>query len=87
MSQEPTEQVLPEQESEIRTTQNQDEEGGFKGFKPNVFDGDRKKSNTFITDLEIYFRINRNKKDVKNFYSQTLIALSYIKGPNVVNWT
>ena len=87
MSQEPTTQALQKQEPTTKNPKNQDEEGGFKGSKPDVFDGDRKKSSAFITDLEIYFRINRNKKDVRNFYSRTLIALSYIKGPKVVNWT
>ena len=87
MSQEPVTQALQEQELEIKNPKDQDEEGGFKGSKPDIFDGNRKKSNAFITDLEIYFRINRNKRDVKNFDSRTLIALSYIKGPKVVNWT
>ena len=69
MSQEPMAQTSAGPESQIKSPKDQSEEGGFKGSKPDVFDGDRKKSNAFITDLEIYFRINRNKKDVQNYYS------------------
>ena len=87
MSQEPSARTNAGPESPTKSPKDLSEEGGFKGSKPDIFDGDRKKSNVFITDLEIYFRINRNKKDVQNYYSRTLIALSYIKGPKVVNWT
>jgi Retrotransposon gag protein len=60
--------------------------GSLRGKAPEVFNGDRTKSKNFISDLRIYFQINRNHKDVKNAYSRTLLALSFIKGPNVVNW-
>ena len=40
----------------------------------------------FLTGLKIYFTLNQNKPDVKNVYSRTLIALSYIQGPQVINW-
>jgi hypothetical protein len=60
--------------------------GGLRGKAPEVFDGDRTKSRAFISDIQIYFKINRNKFNVKNAYSRVLLALSFIKGPNVVNW-
>jgi hypothetical protein len=60
--------------------------GGLRGKAPELFDGDRAKSKAFISDIQIYFRINRNKFDVKNAYSRVLLALSFIKGLNVVNW-
>jgi hypothetical protein len=60
--------------------------GGLRGKVPKLFDGDRTKSKAFISDIRIYFRINWNKFDVKNAYSRVLLALSFIKGPNVVNW-
>ena len=40
----------------------------------------------FISELKIYFQVNRNKKDIKNVYSKILIALSFIKGANIINW-
>jgi hypothetical protein len=60
--------------------------GGLRGKAPETFDGDRTKSKAFISDIQIYFKINRNKYDVKNIYSRVLLALSFIKGQNVVNW-
>jgi hypothetical protein len=60
--------------------------GGLWGKAPELFDGDRAKSKAFISDIWIYFQINRNKVDVRNAYSRVLLALSFIKGPNVVNW-
>lgn len=60
--------------------------GGLKGEAPKVFDGNWKNSKQFISELKIYFQVNRNKKDIKNQYSKTLIALFFIKGPNVLNW-
>jgi Retrotransposon gag protein/Zinc knuckle len=60
--------------------------GSLKGKTPAIFDGDRSASKAFISDLRIYFQINRKKADVKNAYSRVLLALSFIKGPNVVNW-
>jgi hypothetical protein len=60
--------------------------GGLRGKAPKLFNGDRTKSKVFISDIQIYFKINRNKFDVKNVYSRVLLALSFIKGANVVNW-
>ena len=55
----------PIEEEEITTTR----WGNFQGKAPNVFDGDRTKSKAFIADLKIYFRINRNHPDVKNYHT------------------
>jgi hypothetical protein len=60
--------------------------GGLRGKAPELFNGDRTKSKAFISDIQIYFKINRNKYDVKNVYSRVLLALSFVKGQNVVNW-
>jgi hypothetical protein len=60
--------------------------GGLRGKAPELFDGDRTKSKAFISDIRIYFKINQNKFNVKNIYSRVLLALSFIKGANVVNW-
>jgi hypothetical protein len=72
----------PIEEEEITTTR----WGNFQGKAPNVFDGDRTKSKAFIADLKIYFRINRNHPDVKNYHTRVFVTLSFIKGPNIVNW-
>jgi hypothetical protein len=72
----------PVEEEEITTTR----WGNFQGKAPDVFNGDRTKSKAFISDLKIYFRINQNHPDVKNYHTRVFIALSFIKGPNIVNW-
>jgi len=74
--------------SKKKNTNNQDEnrEGGLRGKAPDIFDGDRSKSKAFTTDLKIYLQLNRNKPDIKNRYFRVLLALSFIKGPNVVSW-
>ena len=71
----------PEEEEETPPTR----KGNFQGKAPNVFDRDRTKSKAFISDLKIYFRINRSHPDVKNYHTRVFVALSFIKGPNVVN--
>ena len=73
----------------INTTNKPGEEnkaGSLKGKAPKIFAGDRTKSKAFLTGLKIYFTLNRNKPDIKNVYSRTLIALSFIQGPQVINW-
>ena len=60
--------------------------GGLKGKTPNIFDGDQAKSKAFLSDTKIYFCINRKKTEIKNCYTRVLLTLSFIKGPNVVNW-
>ena len=72
----------PIEEEETTSTR----QGNFQGKAPDVFDKDRTKSKVFISDLKIYFRINRNHPDVKNYHMRVFVALSFIKGPNVVNW-
>ena len=62
-------------------------EGGLRGKASETFNGDRTKSKEFLSELRIYFQLNQKKPDVKNCYSRVLLALSFIKGPNVVNWT
>lgn len=61
--------------------------GSLRGKAPEVFNGDRTKSKEFLSELRVYFQLNRRKEDVKNCYLRVLLALSFIKGPNVVNWT
>ena len=87
MAERPTEQ----QNNETRDNQKKEEGsdgngGGLRGKAPELFNGDRTKSKAFISDLQIYFQINRNRMEVKNTFSRVLLALSFIKGTNVVNW-
>jgi hypothetical protein len=80
--------VMPGNTQKKKADDNQEGDGGgnLRGKAPETFDGDRSKSNAFLSDLQIYFELNRKKDDVKNYYSRVLIALSFIKGLHVVNW-
>jgi hypothetical protein len=60
--------------------------GSFRGKAPEVFDGDRTKSKAFISDMTIYMKVNRHHPDIRNPFTRIFIALSFIKGPSVVNW-
>ena len=83
----PTEQQNTEARDNQKKEENSDGNGGgLRGKAPEVFNGDRTKSKAFISDLRIYFQINRNKAEIKNTFSRVLLALSFIKGANVVNW-
>ena len=48
-----------------------DDNGGnnLRGKTPEVFDGNRSNSKAFISDIKIYFLLNRRKPDIKNVYS------------------
>src|SRR5882757_8195526 len=74
------------QKEAVHDTKEENGGNSLQGKVPEVFDGNRANSKAFISDIRIYFLINRNKPDIKNYYSRTLLALSFIKGPNVVNW-
>ena len=68
------------------TNQEEAGNGSLKGKTPDIFDGDRTKSKAFLSDIKIYFRINRKKTEIKNCYTRVLLTLSFIKGANIVNW-
>ncbi len=69
-----------------RSDEEKETKGNLRGNPPKVFTGDRTKSRSFISDLQVYFQLNRRHTDVRNCYSRVLIALSFIKGDDVVNW-
>jgi hypothetical protein len=72
----------PKEEEETPTNSGR----SFRGKAPETFDGDRTKSKAFISDMTIYMKVNQKHPDIKNPYTRIFIALSFIKGPNVVNW-
>ena len=58
----------------------------LKGSAPEIFDGDRTKSETFIDQFDVYVKINRKNETMKEPYSRTLMAISFIKGKKVRDW-
>jgi hypothetical protein len=81
-----TPKAIPARNTKKNNNEPHQGNGSLKGKAPKVFDRDRSKSKAFISDLRIYFQINQHKPNVTNCYSRVLLALSFIKGPNIVNW-
>ena len=59
---------------------------GMKGATPKAFSGDRKDSERFLEEFDIFREVNRENKTIKEPYSRVLIALSYLKGDKIKNW-
>ena len=55
--------------------------------QPTIFDGDRRKSEGFIQEWNIYRGINRVTPQMANPFSRVLMFLSFIKGDKVQEWT
>ena len=58
----------------------------LKGSAPEIFDGDRTKSETFIDQFNVYAKINRKNETMREPYSRVLMAVSFIKGKKVRDW-
>ena len=56
------------------------------GEMPTVFDGDRKQTQMFINQWELYWGINNNNAIMVNPYRQAMFFLTYIKGAQVNEW-
>ena len=55
----------------------------LNGVPPTVFNGDRSMSEQFINEFAMYRALNHDHRIMANPYLQTVLALQYIKGPNV----
>ena len=60
--------------------------GALRGTPPNVFNGDRSKSDIFWNEFWRYKLLNRNNDAMSVPFSRVLTALSYIRGPLVDDW-
>jgi hypothetical protein len=60
--------------------------GGLRGVPPNVFTGDRSRSEAFLNEFRRYRLLNKNNDIISNPSYRVLTALSYIKGPLVEDW-
>ena len=69
------------------TTSTNEGRGTLKGSPPKEFDGTRSESETFADDFVIYWKINRANSVMKEPYSRVLMALSFMKGTKVRDWT
>jgi hypothetical protein len=60
--------------------------GRLRGETPDVFNGDRRKSETFIQQFNVHWGLNDNHEIMQVPYLRTMYALSLIKGPLVKDW-
>jgi hypothetical protein len=58
----------------------------FLGSEPEPFTGDRMKVESFLTQWELYCRVNANNTAIQNQYQKTMLFLTYIKGDLVCTW-
>jgi hypothetical protein len=58
----------------------------FLGSEPETFTGDRTKVESFLTQWELYCRVNANNAAMQNQYQKTMLFLTYIKGDLVRTW-
>jgi hypothetical protein len=58
----------------------------FLGSEPEAFTGDRTKVESFLTQWELYCRVNTNNAAIQNQYQKTMLFLTYIKGDLVRTW-
>ncbi|KAH9011279.1 hypothetical protein EDB85DRAFT_2160181 [Lactarius pseudohatsudake] len=58
----------------------------FVGQPPEVFTGDRTKTEEFLTQWELYWGVNNNNTVMSNPYQRAMIFLTYIRGSRVNEW-
>ena len=59
----------------------------LSGQQPTIFEGDRRKSEAFMQEWNIYRGINQFTPQMINPFSRVLMFLSFIKGDKVQEWT
>ena len=60
--------------------------GKLRGTEPDIFYGNRSKSEVFKQQFTMFQRLNDQYKVMEIPYYHTMQALSLIKGPMVNNW-
>jgi hypothetical protein len=51
-----------------------------------VFDGDRSKAESFVDQLNTYFRLNHQVESYQSFLTRITLALTLVQGPLVQEW-
>jgi hypothetical protein len=74
-------------QSTIVTATPADDKGSLKGKQPPVFDGTRAKADNFWRAFKIYRILNKESDAIKKPFNRTALALSFIAGPNVDDWS
>ncbi len=64
----------------------QPQQGKLVGETPTIYDGDRKNTQLFINQWELYWGVNNDNPLMVNPYRQAMFFLTYIKGSHVNEW-
>ena len=59
---------------------------GLKGIMPTNFDKNCKNTKQFISEFALYCMINQNSTTMRNTYTCTTLALSFMQGPSINDW-
>jgi hypothetical protein len=59
---------------------------GWTGNPPQLFDGNRAKSELFLRQFDMYKFMNDGITTMSNPYRRVIFALSFIRGPNIDDW-
>jgi hypothetical protein len=70
----------------VRISKDSPTDGELIGIPPKTFDGDRSKTDTFITQFYLFRIINDGNTVMTNPMQRVALALSYIRGPKVGAW-
>ena len=60
--------------------------GSLKGMVRTIFDGNRKNMKQFTQEFMIYQMINQDSPTMRNAYTRTALALSFMRGPAINDW-
>ena len=58
----------------------------LRGLPPALFDGNRKKSEDFLREFQLFRGLNENHELMTNPYFRSMLALSYMRGHNIKDW-
>jgi hypothetical protein len=74
-------------QSTVVATMPADDKGSLKGKQPPTFDGTRAKADNFWRAFKIYRILNKESDVIKKPFNRTALALLFIAGPNVDDWS
>src|SRR6266850_6141545 len=61
-------------------------DGAMEGQSPTIFDGERLKTNQFMTEFQLWWMINSGAEEMNNPFQRIALCLLFIRGPKVDNW-
>ena len=76
----------PDNPNEPRGQRTAGGNGKLSGKEPTIFTGDRKDTEAFVLEWQIYQMLNYDVEVMRQPFTRAMLFLSFIKGPNVHEW-